>query len=118
MSMASPSINTATSGGSPSERLHLFLKVCSAVQYAHEHHVIHRDLKPNNILITAQGEPRLLDFGIAKLLGWDSSLQSYGCATTTWWGPMTPDYASPEQVCGKTVSKATHLFWTRIVGRH
>jgi len=92
------------------ERLHLFLKVCSAVQYAHEHHVIHRDLKPNNILITAQGEPRLLDFGIAKLLGWDSSLQSYGCATTTWWGPMTPDYASPEQVCGKTVSKATDIY--------
>lgn len=89
------------------ERLQLFLKVCSAVQYAHEHNVIHRDLKPSNILITPEGNPKLLDFGVAKLL--DQEVQSSIRAIT---GPlwMTPEYASPEQVQGQAASTSTDVY--------
>ncbi len=90
------------------DRLELFRKVCSAVQYAHDRAVIHRDLKPGNILITSDGTPRLLDFGIAKLL--NPEFMQTPLVTQSDWRPMTPDYASPEQVRGETVTHATDLY--------
>jgi serine/threonine protein kinase len=76
------------------ERISLFLKVCRAVAYLHRNLVVHRDLKPSNILVAADGEPKLLDFGIAKML--DVATDS----TMTSMRMLTPDYASPEQVAG------------------
>jgi serine/threonine protein kinase len=88
--------------------LELFLKVCSAVQFAHQNLVIHRDLKPSNILVTADGEPRLLDFGIAKLLARDDS--STGEMTQPWERMLTPVSASPEQASGEAVTLATDVY--------
>jgi eukaryotic-like serine/threonine-protein kinase len=90
------------------ERLRLFREICSAVQYAHENLVVHRDLKPANILIAKGGVPRLLDFGIAKLLNPDC-FQS-ALVTGTDWRPMTPEYASPEQIRGHAVTAATDIY--------
>src|SRR5208337_5640249 len=90
------------------DRLRLFRDVCSAVQYAHEKLVIHRDLKPANILIAKDGTPRLLDFGIAKLLN-PECLQT-SLVTGTNWRPMTPEYASPEQIRGQAVTAATDVY--------
>src|SRR5262245_17732424 len=91
------------------ERLKLFRLVCEAVQYAHQHLVIHRDLKPGNILITQERIPKLLDFGIAKLIRSDRPTEA---ATIT--GPeqrmMTPDYASPEQFRGQTISTSSDIY--------
>jgi eukaryotic-like serine/threonine-protein kinase len=90
-------------------RLQLFLQVLDAVQFAHERLVIHRDLKPSNILVSNQGEVRLLDFGIAKLLGQDQITneteltQSAGRA-------LTLDYASPEQVRGESLTTASDVY--------
>ncbi|MEO7168494.1 MAG: serine/threonine-protein kinase [Chthoniobacterales bacterium] len=91
-----------------SDRLELFRKVCAAVQYAHQHLVIHRDLKPSNILVTENGEPKLLDFGIAKLLDEGASLSAPRTVTVE--PIMTPDYASPEQVRGENVTTASDVY--------
>jgi serine/threonine protein kinase/tetratricopeptide (TPR) repeat protein len=90
------------------DRLRLFREVCSAVQYAHEKLVIHRDLKPGNILIAKGGVPRLLDFGIAKLL--NPECFQTAVVTRTDWRPMTPEYASPEQIRGHAVTPATDVY--------
>jgi len=89
------------------ERLRLFLPVCEAVEFAHKSLVVHRDLKPANILVTADGAPKLLDFGIAKLL--DSSAEAEQ-VTLTGLQIMTPDYASPEQVRGDLVTPAADVY--------
>ncbi len=90
------------------ERLSLFRQVCSAVQYAHENLVIHRDLKPGNILIAKGGVPRLLDFGIAKLL--NPECFQTPLETRTNWRPMTPEYASPEQIRGCAITTASDVY--------
>ena len=91
------------------ERLRLFRTVCLAVQYAHQHLVVHRDLKPANILVTADGIPKLLDFGIAKIL--DTGSIPGGTETTIGFMRMlTPEYASPEQVRGDTVTTASDVY--------
>lgn len=92
-----------------SERLRLFLQVCSAVQYAHQRLVIHRDIKPGNILVTEDGVPKLLDFGIAKIL------DPAAISKTTGVNPMTPEYASPEQVRGEPVTTATDVYSLGVV---
>jgi tetratricopeptide (TPR) repeat protein/tRNA A-37 threonylcarbamoyl transferase component Bud32 len=91
------------------ERIELFLRVSDAVQFAHQNFVVHRDLKPDNILVVADGTPRLLDFGTAKLVSpsldkRDSELTRAGYLT------YTPQYASPEQVLGKPITAATDTY--------
>src|SRR5262245_28175339 len=89
------------------EKLKLFRRVCSAVQHAHQKLVVHRDLKPSNILITEDGMPKLLDFGIAKMLSPDVS-ESH-TRTDTALRLMTPEYASPEQARGQAVATTTDV---------
>lgn len=87
-------------------RLRLFRQVCSAVHLAHQHGVVHRDLKPANILVTNDGVPKVLDFGVAKLLerpGADATV-------TSLMGPLTPNYASPEQLRGLAVTTASDVY--------
>ena len=92
------------------DRLRLFRQVCDAV-HAHQHLIVHRDIKPGNILVTAGGAPKLLDFGIAKLLDSGAAAAAEApTATATGALLMTPDYASPEQVRGEAVSTATDVY--------
>ncbi|MEM7051616.1 MAG: tetratricopeptide repeat protein [Acidobacteriota bacterium] len=91
------------------ERLLLFRKVCSAVHYAHQKLIVHRDLKPSNILVGADGEPKLLDFGIAKLLDPEIAGGDFE-ATAAWMRWMTPHFASPEQIRGSMVTTASDVY--------
>ena len=92
------------------ERIGLFLRVCEAVRHAHESKVVHRDLKPSNILVTADGAPKLVDFGIARILGDES-----GHETAATLRILTPAYASPEQVRGNAVTVATDVYSLGVV---
>ena len=93
------------------ERLLLFAQICAAVQHAHQKLIVHRDIKPANILVTPAGIPKLLDFGIAKLLSPESDAGIAAEALTrTGTRLLTPEYASPEQIRGEPVSVATDVF--------
>ena len=95
-----------THSPTPRQRIELFLDICDAVGYAHHQLVVHRDLKPGNILVPEDGRPRLLDFGIAKLV--DPTEQPEGEARTARW--CTPEYASPEQVRGHVVTTQSDVY--------
>jgi len=92
---------------SVAERLELFLKICSAVSRSHRDRIVHRDLKPTNILVTEDGEPKILDFGIAKLL---DSNAGFIEATATQQQRFTPTCVSPEQARGETITIASDIY--------
>jgi len=102
-------LDRATTGWPLRQKLDLFLHIAAAVAYAHANLIIHRDLKPSNILVTADGTPKLLDFGIAKLL------EPGAIATQTLTQCLTPAYASPEQIRGQQVSIATDVYSLGVV---
>jgi WD40 repeat protein/serine/threonine protein kinase len=88
------------------ERIELFRRVCETLDHAHRRGVVHRDIKPGNVLVTADGRPKLLDFGIAKILDPDRALD----LTLAEHRPLTPGYASPEQVRGRSVTPASDVY--------
>ena len=101
-------------------RLRLFAKVCTAIHFAHQYAMIHRNLKPSNILVTANGLPKVMDLGIAKLVQPDTGNEN----TTTSTSPtltgtgelvLTPEYASPEQIKGEIVTTATDVYTLGVV---
>jgi serine/threonine protein kinase len=98
----------------PAARIDLFQKVCSAVQYAHQRLVVHRDIKPNNILVTAEGVPKLLDFGIATILS-PETYSPEADPTVTVLRMMTPQFASPEQLRGEVITTATDVYSLGVV---
>lgn len=98
-------------GLSLGNRLRLFLKVCRALAYAHSNLIVHRDIKPSNILVTPGGEPKLLDFGLAKIIDLDND----GLRTATNFRALTPAYASPEQLRGETITTASDIYSLGVV---
>ncbi len=96
------------------ERMELFRSVCAAVNYAHQNLIVHRDLKPSNILVTGDGTPKLLDFGIAKLLNPGNRMLTTEL-TRTAMRLMTPEYASPEQVRGEPITTASDVYSLGVV---
>ncbi|MCB1057150.1 MAG: serine/threonine protein kinase, partial [Acidobacteria bacterium] len=92
-------------------QVQLLIEICSALQAAHSHLVVHRDLKPSNILVTSEGVPKLLDFGIAKLLAPEAD----ALLTDQHQRPMTLRYASPEQVCGTTLGTQSDIYSLAVV---
>jgi serine/threonine protein kinase/tetratricopeptide (TPR) repeat protein len=94
------------------DRLRVFLQICAAVQFAHQRLVIHRDIKPGNILVGADGAPKLLDFGIAKLLDTAAGGED---ATMTVFRALTPGYASPEQIKGEPITTASDVYSLGVV---
>ena len=102
-----------THGLGVTERLNLFSQVCAAVEYAHQRLIVHRDIKPANILVTADGTPKLLDFGIAKILDFDSAASP--AATLTAFRILTPRYASPEQIRGEPITTASDVYSLGVV---
>src|SRR5271165_5817603 len=103
------SIDVHLDGKSIRQKIALILKVCAAVSYLHRNLVVHRDLKPANILVGQDGEPKLLDFGIAKMLDLTND------STITSMRMLTPEYASPEQVDGRPVTTATDIYSLGVV---
>jgi serine/threonine protein kinase len=93
------------------KRLKVFNKVCDAVSFAHQNLIIHRDLKPSNILVTKDGTPKLLDFGISKVLNEEKAEEN----SLTIFTAFTPDYASPEQIRGEKVTTATDIYSLGVV---
>ncbi|MEO6519831.1 MAG: serine/threonine-protein kinase [Pseudoxanthomonas sp.] len=91
-------------------RLQLFRQVCAAVQYAHQHFVVHRDLKPDNILVDSEGHPKVLDFGVAKRMN-----EADRATRTGAFAGFTPEYAAPEQISGGVVSAATDVYALGVV---
>ena len=96
------------------DRLRLFLQVCSAVQYAHQRLIIHRDIKPSNILVAAGGVPKLLDFGIARILDQGAAQELFE-PTLTVFRVLTPGYASPEQIKGEPITITSDVYSLGVV---
>jgi non-specific serine/threonine protein kinase/serine/threonine-protein kinase len=94
----------ASVGASLAQRLELFIRICDATAYAHSNLIVHRDLKASNILVTAQGQVKLLDFGVAKLLS------TQGASSDLTQAPLTPSTAAPEQLLGKPITTATDTY--------
>ena len=105
--VGAPVTRFAAQSLSTCQRLELFLKICAAVEFAHRNLVVHRDIKPSNILANAEGEPKLLDFGIAKLLAKDEDAAQF---TTEAQQHLTPICASPEQAKGDPITVATDIY--------
>ncbi len=98
---------------SVADRLELFVRVCNGVQFAHQNLVVHRDIKPENILVTADDTPKLLDFGVARLLSRAPGESDASETSATWL--LTPDYASPEQIAGRPSTISTDVYSLGVV---
>jgi tRNA A-37 threonylcarbamoyl transferase component Bud32 len=101
-------------GLSTEQKLRLFLQLCAATQYAHQRLIVHRDIKPGNVLVTADGIPKLLDFGIARLTKQEPDTGGAHATYTTAW-LLTPEYASPEQIRGEMVTAVSDVYSLGVV---